>query len=278
MTGWIGRLAIGAASVAVVLSIANAAARVTWHAVGVTAGSPLGQVATAATEAPKTAPDVELILAFAPFGKAVEEAEPESVVEETSLELVLHGVVLADAREDSIAYISGHRPTIEAYGVGDPIGSDVVLQEVLADRVVLDVAGRREVLSFPKRPEPGADLANVKAQMQAAAGGERVPAAGSTPDEVIDFWRRRIAQNPGAVLDQLGLEATEDGYRIGVGAHPGVRRAGFKEGDLVASVNGKKVGDVESDRRLYDDIAASGRARVELIRDGRTIVMSFPLR
>lgn len=278
MTGWTGKLAMGMASAAVLLSMAHAAARVTWHTAGVTAGAPLGQVATAAAHAPEGAPDVELIVAFAPFGKIVEEAEPETVVEQTSLHLVLHGVVLADVRNDSIAYISGQGPTIRGYGVGDPIGSDVVLQEVFADRVVLDVGGRREVLSFPKRAEPGADLPAVRAQMQAASAGGSLPAAGSTPDEVIDFWRRRIAQNPGAVLDQLGLEATEEGYRIGTGAHAGVRRAGFKEGDLVASVNGKKVGEVESDRQLYEEVAASGRARVELIRDGRTIVMSFPLR
>ena len=278
MSGWIGRLAIGAASAVILLSVAHAAARVTWHAAGVTAGAPLGQVATAAAGAPQAAPDVELIVAFAPFGKVVEEAEPEPIVEETSLHLVLHGVVLADPREESIAYISGQGSTVRGYGTGDPIGSDVVLQEVHADRVVLDVGGRREVLSFPKRSEPDAGLAAVRARMQAASAGGPLPAAGSTPDEVIDFWRRRIAQNPGAVLDQLGLEATEDGYRIGAGAHAGVRRAGFKEGDLVASVNGKRVGEVESDRQLYEEIAASGRARVELIREGRTIVMSFPLR
>jgi len=42
-------------------------------------------------------------------------------------------------------------------------------------------------------------------------------------------------------------------------------------------VNGQSVGDVDKDRALYDVIAESGQARIEIERDGRTIMMSFPL-
>ena len=68
-----------------------------------------------------------------------------------------------------------------------------------------------------------------------------------------------------------------NGYRIAEQHDSGVGLAGLRAGDIVTSVNGQAVGDVEQDRSLFDNVAASGLARVEVQRDGRTIVLSFPL-
>ncbi len=92
------------------------------------------------------------------------------------------------------------------------------------------------------------------------------------------MWRSRIIANPKQVLDTIGLVRTDDGYRIAEQHDSGVARAGLRAGDLVRTVNGQQVGDLDSDRRLYDEVAASGLARIEVDRDGETITMSFPLR
>jgi general secretion pathway protein C len=55
-------------------------------------------------------------------------------------------------------------------------------------------------------------------------------------------------------------------------------RAGLLPGDVVARVNGQQVGDIVGDQALFENIVASGRARLEVIREGETVVMSFPLR
>ena len=57
-----------------------------------------------------------------------------------------------------------------------------------------------------------------------------------------------------------------------------MRGAGLAPGDVVEKVNGVQVGDAERDRRLFDEAVVSGRARVEVVRDGRRIILSFPLR
>ena len=80
------------------------------------------------------------------------------------------------------------------------------------------------------------------------------------------------------VIDRLGLQITDQGYRVTENASSGVKQAGFKPGDVVTTVNGQKVGDITKDQSYFDEVAASGRARVELVRDGQTIIMSFPLR
>lgn len=79
------------------------------------------------------------------------------------------------------------------------------------------------------------------------------------------------------MLTAIGLIPTPEGYVISEQHDSGVGQAGLRAGDLVKTVNGQAVGNVEQDRQLYDDVAASGMARIEIERDGRTIVMSFPL-
>jgi general secretion pathway protein C len=79
------------------------------------------------------------------------------------------------------------------------------------------------------------------------------------------------------MLDQIGLVARENVYRVSEQHDSGVTLAGIRTGDLVRTVNGQPVGNVDRDRRLFDAVAATGLARLEIERDGETIVMSFPL-
>jgi general secretion pathway protein C len=100
----------------------------------------------------------------------------------------------------------------------------------------------------------------------------------TNPDAVIAYYRDQILQNPQSVMDRLGLQATPAGYLIAASADADVRRAGFQPGDLVTRVNGQAVGDVAQDQIYFDEIAASGRATVEVQRAGQIITMTFPLR
>ena len=79
-------------------------------------------------------------------------------------------------------------------------------------------------------------------------------------------------------MDAIGLIPVENGYRVAEQHDSGVGLAGLRADDVVTSVNGQAVGDVERDRQLFDEVAASGQARIEVRRDGRSLVMTFPLR
>lgn len=104
------------------------------------------------------------------------------------------------------------------------------------------------------------------------------PGKPETTAEYIDYWRNRVRKNPQAVLDEIGLKATDQGYVIADTHDAGVRLAGLRSGDLVRTVNGQAVGDPEADRKFYDQIAAAGQARIEVERGGRILSFSFPLR
>ena len=95
---------------------------------------------------------------------------------------------------------------------------------------------------------------------------------------MIESYRQRIQDDPEAVLEDLGLVATDDGYQVDSEAPDSVLAVGFLPGDVVAKVNGQQVGNIEQDRQLFDEVAASGHARIEFLRQGQSIVLSLPLK
>ena len=226
--------------------------------------------------------DLAPILSLAPFGTEVVRQEELEITGETSLGLTLLGVTIANPANGSRAIISGGDGPPRGYFVGEIITAAASLSAIEFDHVVLNVGGRLETLSFVKSgaavapaASNGPDLKNLIPSTTAPA----TPAGGSNdPDSVIARYRAAIQMDATGVMNRLGLEATDQGYRITESASPGVRQAGFRAGDMVTTVNGKKVGDIAADQGYFDEVAASGKARVELLRDGETIVMSFPLR
>ncbi len=289
MTGARGAI-VGVIAAGVAATLAVPAATAFWHA--------LGDTAIAARDLPPLPPvrdavavDVAAVRALSPFGSEAPAADDERP-EETALDLVLHGVAISSDPARSAAFIwTGERTG--RYLTGEEIDAGVTLIGVAADHVRLDVGGTEEVLSFPNAPAAAAPRLDRAAPAEALAvtpmdrlgaaivdGVRRERAERAPPETVQDhiaLWRDRIRRNPSQVLDTIGLVPGEGGYTIAREHDSGVARIGLRSGDVVARVNGQAVGNVDRDRALYDEIAASGLAMVEIERDGETITMSFPL-
>lgn len=272
MTGAVFWLVAGLAAI----SLGIAAGPVVWHILGQVEGG-AATLSAQASPAPPTgdaAPaDIAAIIAFAPFGSAAPVAAPAPLtIPATQLGLTLLGLTIATPASASRAIIGGGDQPVANYTVGDVIAPAVILSEVRSDHVILLVSGAPEALFFANSTSGTAQAATL---IPIIADGPSDP---TNPDAVIAYYRDEILQNPQAVLDRLGLQATADGYLISDAADPDVRSAGFQPGDLVTRVNGQAVGDIASDQVYFDDIAASGRATVEVQRAGQIITMTFPLR
>ncbi len=274
------RLPAAAAWIAAALSaisVGVAAGPVAWRLSGASAQVAGPVAAMPAAEMARL--DLAPILAFAPFGKAIQPESTPQPVGETGLGLTLLGVTLSNPASQSRAIIAGgDSGRADSYAIGSSITATATLAEVTRTHVLLQVDGRLETLSFAKPGDKPADPGGLDLRSMIPSATEANPPLANDPDAVIARYRAAILQNPQSVMDRLGLEATADGYRISDAASPGVRQAGFRPGDLVTSVNGQKVGDVARDQRYFDDVAASGKARVELLREGQSIIMTFPLR
>jgi len=259
-----------------VSAVALGLARLTWTLAGEVPTSPPTVTRQFLPNSAIVAPaNIDAILTLAPFGTPVRAATASGDGAKSALpvSLVLQGVLLSadPSRSQAIIIAAGGRP--QSYKPGDILPGGASLLSVEKTRVLLRVAGHEEVLEFPVPLRTAASIAGF---VQTAMGA---PVKRVTPpiDQIIAEARERIGKNPKAVLDELGVEASADGYRIGA-TSPMTRRAGFKPGDIVQRVNGVAVGNVESDRQLFEDVVASGSARVELLRDGQPTILTFPLR
>ncbi len=264
------------ATTAAAISIGAATGPVVWHVMGEVNTGPQALSAEAAVALPRAADpnDIAAILAFAPFGSAtIAPPAAPADIPATQLGLTLLGVTVANPATASRAIIAGGDAPVASYAVGQLIGPAVTLSGVKADHVILQVNGAAEALFFAN-----ADAAFAVQPANAVPIIAAGPSDPTNPDAVIAYYRDEVLQNPQALLDRFNLQATADGYLIGAVSDPDMASAGFQAGDLVTRVNGQAVGDVTRDQAYFDDIAASGRATVEIARQGQIITMTFPLR
>ncbi|WP_407492950.1 type II secretion system protein N [Pseudooceanicola sp. MF1-13] len=250
--------------------------------------------ATAARD--ETGVDMAPILAFAPFGLPVQTATATQTSPSASrLDLTLSGVLVAPKPQDSRALIvlSG---AAGFHRIGDELTADAVLVEITSDKVGVEINAEVQYYGFEglMTDDPqNVATAEVPEAKQTGSAADRfassvVPGRGSldlregpppeSTQEYIALWRQRIIENPNNVLATIGLEPGSNGYTIKENPNIGVTLAGLKTGDVVTRVNGQTVGDPAQDQKYYDEIAASGHARLEVVRDGEKILMSFPLR
>ena len=217
----------------------------------------------------------------------------------TRLPLELQGVSVADINEESSAIIAQKGKSGLLYRVGDTIPGNATLIEVYADRVVMRRAGAREVLKFPQQKLTLAAADNRNGQRPAArhlrpaqntparpAATRPVQAAAATPastaedtESVVEEYTQRLADDAEGTLDELGLAAADGGgYVLGSNAQsPYLKRTGLQPGDRIMSVNGRPVGDIQSDRLELQNVLAQGSARIEVVRGSRRFFVTVAI-
>jgi len=263
--------AVDLLAVAVVVSVGLAAGPVAWRMSGRDDGR---RSVAAVAAAPAAAPlDLTPLKRIAPFGVKV--AAGGTPGDPTALGLQLRGVLLARPASASVAIIAAGSPPAAGFRVGATLPGGAILDAIEFDLVVLRVGGKLVTLALPARTKP--TLAGSPA-MPAVAG---VPAAAPkvnviAPVGVIEAYRAR-AQDPLSLLGSLGATAGPDGYRVGPSPSEDLRRAGLQPGDIVEKVNGEAIGNPARDRALFDEAVVAGRMRVDVVRDGKHIALSFPL-
>lgn len=254
------RTALDLLTGAMVVSVAFALAGLTWRIAG-HAGTGAITVPSGRS-GPAVAPDMAPAIALTPFGKPVVTDAPQP----TTLPLELKGIVAAIPAELSTAFIavSGAPPT--AFRVGQQVNG-ATIAAIQRDRVVFDNGGQREFLAFP-------DPSLSPEQRQAAAAGapppDQSPAAGAPAAPQAPA---PLPGNSAAVLQKLGATQTPEGFRIGANGPPGMQ-----SGDVVTTVNGTPLTDTQAANAAFSAAQASGSAQVQILRDGRRITLTVPLR
>lgn len=253
------RTALDLLTGAMVVSVAVALAGLTWRIAG-HAGTGAITVPSGRS-GPAVAPDVAPVIALAPFGKPLVADAPQP----TTLPLELKGIVAAIPAELSTAFIavSGAPPT--PFRVGQQVNG-ATIAAIQRDRVLFDNGGRREFLAFP---DPSLSPEQRQAAAAAAPAGE-TPPPGAAPGGPPPAG---LPGNSAAALQKLGATQTADGFRIGSNGPPGMQA-----GDVITSVNGTQMTDAQAANAAFAAAQAAGSAQIQILRDGRRITLTVPLR
>lgn len=263
------------------------------------ADRPATSVDTSKSRAPA---NVNWILSKHLFGEAgsapVDQGDSGEPAVQTRLPLELQSVFVADEASASAAIVAQRGKPGKLYAIGDNLPGNAKLVEVATDRIILRRAGVRETLMFPKGGtqlvaspvEPRQDQPTTAPEVRSDSQQRRQTSATSPrrgePQEaadVVEQYQSRLSEDAQGTLNELGIESVEAteaaGYRISdVSSSPYLRQTGLQPGDVVLSVNGRPVGDIQQDRLELENIMAQGSARIEVQRGTRRFFITASLK
>lgn len=220
------------------------------------------------------------------FGNAaVETIEiPKEVnAPKTRLRLELLGVMAASQAEKSSAIIAPKGGAGENYRVGDIVQGRTKLAAVHSDKVILDSNGKLETLKFDLTRKQSLRRSSkpTPAQKKAAARGslkDRFKKVRNASDAVT-LLRDEVNNNPAGALKQMGLEtaANGEGYKVSNSGSM-LTQLGLQPGDVILSVNGQTLGNLDDDQNLLEQVTNSGQARLEIQRGNRRFVVNHTIK
>lgn len=259
-----------------------------------------GRTGPQPTAQTRPAIDLNAILASNLFGtaEAGDRAVEAAPAVATRLPLELLGVFVADDAGNSAAIISQRGRQGILYTIGQDVPGNATLVDVASDHVVLRRAGVRETLHFPSPAEAIAARSRLPAE-PLDAGSEsaegyvepdsydddyKVTDSADTAGvgEVVNEYRQRLEEDPSGTMEELGVSAVSEGaaegYRIGdLAQSPYLSQTGLQPGDVILSVNGRPVGDLDQDRLELANVLAEGSARLEVQRGTRRFFVTASL-
>ncbi|MGB3753233.1 MAG: type II secretion system protein N [Parerythrobacter sp.] len=280
MTPRQARISVNAFAVLMVASVALALAGLTWRLVGYTGDDPVllpdaGSVSQGNDLAP--------LIALAPFGVAVSDSAALASATGGSLKAVFAAV---DANA-SVALIAAADGTVAEYRVGDTTPAGII-ERIETEHVVLRTANGQRILGFDA-DATGSTATGSNAPRSATTNATPTPSPQPVVTEAatgVDAIRNLIPQSqqnntadapppPSSVPVERSSSA---GYDVGANPPQILRSAGIRAGDVIQNVNGTRIESAAGARRVLANARGSGSARVEVLRNGKTVSLSVPTR
>lgn len=263
-----------------VVGIAYTLAMTIWVFFATPIASPVSNpLQVAQTEVRRPPANVNWILSKNLFGREGEEAayvESTEAAVQTRLPLELQSVFVSSDADRSSAIVAQRGKSGLVYRIGDNLPGNAKLVQIEHDQIYLRRAGVRETLTFPKDSS-----SNLRAEPVQSARPRSSDTKNESvlEDNAVEAYRERFNRDAEGTLEALGFEVAEGGgYRAeDLSRSPLLRQTGLQAGDIILSINGQNVGDLQQDQLELDNILAQGRARIEVRRGERRFFITATL-
>jgi general secretion pathway protein C len=194
------------------------------------------------------------------FGAAPASRENGANAPQTSMPLVLTGIIAGNDPQNGLAILGPTAQTAKVFAVGDNVPGGAKLHSVYTDRVVIDRNGQLESLALPRQ----------------LAGSAPPPSAAAVQgNPSLERMRHMITEQPGLIGDVMRPQVvTEHGKVTGFRVFPGrnrmaFMRLGLRPGDEVTAINGTPLDDQDRGDQILHTLGSSSEAHVTVIRNGQ---------
>jgi general secretion pathway protein C len=208
------------------------------------------------------------------FGRSEQQAGVAEVIRrsapETGLRLTLEGVLVGQHPEDSGAIVSESNGDAAYYRVGDRLPGNAVLAEVEPVRVLLRRGGRYETLTFDE--ESGLGGTDMVAEAPADTS--------VSPEAFLAEAREQVDSQGVAALAPYGLQPVDPAGVAGYvydGSSAMLNAVNLQPGDVILSINGQSLGNIEQDKTLLESWRNEARLDIEIERDGSILTVSYAI-
>lgn len=281
MSNWVERLrtmsghraTVFFVNVALLALMAYSLSQWTWRM-----WQPAAEVQTAGGALQASDFDARPLLAFNPFGSpgmAVPVRANESLPR-TSLNLVLTGVIMRGGTSYALLSVDG-APELP-FGVGESLLPGAVLEAVEAERAIILRGGAREVVVLKDLAEslPADAIGRGPVPPPAVADPRRTGPNSFAVDR--DAIRQQV-QRPEFLSQALIVPQPGGGFQVReVQAGSLYEKLGLRAGDVIRSVNGQPVNNMDEAMRMYQQLGTMGQINVEVVRAGRPEVLHYDMR
>lgn len=239
--------------------------------------------------------DIDKLKTATPFGDAavapVADAQPEPNIDtedlaDTQLNLILRGLVYSNDEKVARAVIATNDRQ-EVFAVGDPIpvGNNVTLAKILADRVIINNNGRNESLWLfkddPNAPKMTSFSAPPNPSIDNPPGAR--PPISYTPPQNMAPSGNDMAQMGNTLSDVVAMSIhRENGQIVGYKIRPGrnaemFNSLGLQPEDIVTAVNGMPLNNPGKIMEIYRSMGSATSANLQILRNGGTVNLDISL-
>ncbi len=230
------------------------AVRLIWLVV-----TPLGPVGDYRADQVRILSPQSRLTLFSSFDPFFRDGATQSANVVTSLQLTLFGIRMNEASGRGSAILAGPDGVQTNYVIGEEIMSGVTLDSVEFDHVIINRGGVRESLYLDQSiPAQTVGTEEPAASASLSLGANEIPGVASLAP------RNDQGRVTGILLSPLG-----DGSLF--------KSAGFRNGDIIVSINGNPVGSASDIEALTSQIRPGARLSVEVERGADTVPVAVNL-
>jgi general secretion pathway protein C len=261
------RLSVLTVNLAVLVLVSYSLAQWTWKV------ARPAETARAPAPPPAAEFDIKQLQAANLFGVMTSLPSPGAAgvygqIPRTSLNLVLTGVVVLGAYSYGLISADGGPET--PYGIGQSILSGVVLEAVQPERVIILRSGAREAVYLKDLTEslPSGSISR----------GDAVRSTGQTSAVVDRGLMQQQLQKPEFLSQALIVPNPGGGFQVRE-IQPGslYEKLGLRVGDVIRSVNGQTVNNMDEVMRMYQQFGNSSQINVEVTRAGQSEILHYDI-